>query len=146
MGEAKRRGLQLRQLEADLRARVAAGEFGAAGQAQNYLVVIDKSARGRDLLQALRTMPEFQGLKPLFEAEPFRLWETSALFQYVLLSSGDASAEQRTTVAATTERLVAEVLPRVMRRLQSAGAAWGLVAGLADEAARAVEACRPAAA
>lgn len=135
MGEAKRRQAQGRQLAGELGRRMRAGEFGAPGSGQCYLIVLDKSPSGREMLAALRAAGGLEGLPALFEAEPFRLWEVSALFDYLVLSSGEGTPAQRSFVAAGTERLLRDALPRARRRLGSAGRPPGIVCGL-DEAVR----------
>lgn len=136
MGEAKRRKAQGREVADELGRRVLAGEFGAAGAGERYLMVLDKSPRGREMLAALRGAPAFVGLPALFEAEPFRLWEVSALFDFLVLTSGDGAPAQRSFVAAGIERLLQDAVPRARRRLGTAGAPAGVVLGL-DEAVRA---------
>ncbi|WKB53114.1 hypothetical protein [Eleftheria terrae] len=139
MGEAKRKGQQLKVIEDSLRRRVAAGDFGGAGRTEHYCLVLDKSPRGRELLLALKRMPEFAGLQPVFEAEPYRLWEASALFEYLVLCGGSGTPHQRTLLAADTARLVGEVLPRALRQVRAGGVAAGLVLGVADEVAKGLE-------
>ena len=112
MGEAKRRGLQAKQVGEGLRARIAAGEFGTERPAQGWLFVVDRSQ-----------------LEPaLLAAEPFRLWEVSKLFPYVVLRGGPGTPEQRTQLVANTERLLGEALPRAAQAL--AGRRWGAEAGV----------------
>lgn len=135
MGEAKRRQTQGRQLADELRNRVRAGEFGPASAGHRYLIVLDKSPNGREMLAALRGSSVLEGLPALFEAEPFRLWEVSALFDFLVLTSGDGAPAQRSFVAAGIERLLQDVLPRARRRLGAGGSPAGLVFGL-DEAVR----------
>ncbi|MBA3591014.1 hypothetical protein [Methylibium sp.] len=130
MGEAKRRQAQGQQLAGELGRRVRAGEFGAAGAARRYLIVLDKSPNGRETLAALRSTAGLEGLPILFEAEPFRLWEASALFEFLVLVGANGTPEQRSLVAAGAERLVQDVLPRAWRRLGVAGGSVGLVCGL----------------
>lgn len=135
MGEAKRRQAQGRQLADELGGRLRAGEFGAPGAGQRYLIVLDKSPNGREMLAALRAAGGLEDLPVLFEAEPFRLWEVSALFDFLVLISGEGTPAQRSFVAAGSERLLQEVLPRARRRLGAAGRPPGIVCGL-DEAVR----------
>ncbi|WP_119157052.1 hypothetical protein [Caldimonas tepidiphila] len=138
MGEAKRRNAQARQAGDVLRRRIAAGEFGPAGQAPNYCCVLDKSARGRDMLATLRGMDEFADVRPLLENESFQFWEASSLFRFVVLCGGQGRPAERVFVAADLERLAGEALPRAAKRL--AGGAFGFVLAVADEVQAEVEA------
>ncbi|MBA3596261.1 MAG: hypothetical protein H0W40_02650 [Methylibium sp.] len=135
MGEAKRRQAQGQQLAGELGRRLRAGEFGPVGTARLYLIVLDKSPNGRETLATLRSTAGLEGLPALFDAEPFRLWEASALFEFLVLIGGDGTPEQRSLVAAGVERLVQDVLPRAWRRLGAADGSVGLVCGL-EEAVR----------
>lgn len=135
MGEAKRRNAQGQRLAGELDRRLRCGEFGPAGGQAGYLVVLDKSSGGRDAVNALRTAEGLTGLPALLQAEPFRLWEASSLFQFLVLISGDGTPEQRSLLAAGTQRLLEDVLPRAFGRLARAGVRPGIVCGV-DEALR----------
>lgn len=140
MGEAKRRNAEGRRLADELGRRLRAGDFGPAG-AERYLLVLDKSAQGRELLARLRGAELLPGLHALLEAEPFRLWEASALFGFVVLTSGSGSPERRSLLASSLERLVEETLPRAWRRMAvSPGGPVGLICGLEAAAQQEVEA------
>lgn len=138
MGEAKRRNAQAKQVGEGLKRRIAAGEFGPAGRASSYCCVLDKSARGRDMLATLRAMGGFEGLQPLLENEAFQFWEASPLFRFIVLCGGEARPVERIFVAADLERLSGEVLPRVRRRFAAPGAPFGAVVAVADEVQDAV--------
>lgn len=128
MGEAKRRGLQAKQVGEGLRARIAAGEFGTERPAQGWLFVVDRSQRGLELRRLLGELGDCEGLAALLAAEPFRLWEVSKLFPYVVLRGGPGTPEQRTQLVANTERLLGEALPRAAQAL--ARRRWGAEAGV----------------
>lgn len=115
MGEAKRRNKQGKQLEQQLQERIAAGEFGPSGEPLRYCAVVDKSARGKDLLLTLRAMPAFAELLPVLDDPAFQLWEASPLFQFVVLRSGAGRPHERVAVAANADKLLGDVLPRVMK-------------------------------
>lgn len=142
MGEAKRRNAQGRQLADELRRRLHAGEFGQANAACRWLIVLDKSPSGRETLAALSAAGGFAGLPALLEAEPLRLWEVSALFEFIVLigsdgaggdGGGDGTPERRSLLAAGTDRLVHDVLPRAWRRLGGvAGGPVGVVCGVGE--------------
>lgn len=133
MGEAKRRNRQGAQALGELQKRIDDGEFGAAGIVSHWCVVLDRSPRGRSLLLALRQGGRFPGLEPLFEAEPFRFWEASSLFGFVVLCSGKGSAERLTLLAADEARLLTTALPTALARAGSAQRRPGVVLAL-DEA------------
>ena len=132
MGEAKRRQAQGRQLAEELARRIRAGEFGPAGAGPRYLVVLDKSPSGREMLSALRGAAGFEGLPALFEAEPFRLWEVSAIFDFLVLTSGGGTPAERSFLAAGIDRLLQDVLPSARRRLGAVASPAGLVFGLRE--------------
>lgn len=138
MGEGKRRKQQGRQFADALRERIAAGEFGPAGGArQGYLLVVDKSQRGKDALLALRTVGELDGLQPLLDGDALRLWEASALFRYAVLCGGTGSADRRTLMAPDLDKLLHDALPKALARMQGvAGPLSAMVAvDDADQAA-----------
>lgn len=132
MGEAKRRGQQARQTGDALRARMAAGEFGNERPATGWLIVLDRSPRGLELLRVLATISEFEGLRAMLAGEAVRLWEVSPLFPYLVLRGGPGSPVQRVALAASLERLCAETLPKALRALASER--WGAELALAPEA------------
>lgn len=136
MGEAKRRNRQGAQAVGELQARIDGGEFGAAGVVSHWCVVLDRSPRGRSILLALRQGGRFPGLEPLFEAEPFRFWEASSLFDFVVLCSGEGSADRRTQLAADEAKLLKTALPTALARAGSAQQRAGVVFAL-DEATEA---------
>ncbi len=138
MGEAKRRGQQARQVGDALRARIAAGEFGAERPVTGWLFVIDRSPRGLELLRLLGTMSEFEGLRTLVAGEAVRLWEVSPLFAYLVLRGGPGSPAQRVALAANLDRLCADMLPKAVRAL--AAERWGAELALAPQAESAVRA------
>lgn len=138
MGEAKRRGQQVRQAGDALRARIEAGEFGSDRPATGWLVVIDRSPRGTELLRVLAAMDGFEGLRAMLAGEAVRLWEVSPLFPYLVLRGGPGSPAQRVSLAANLERLCAQTLPQALRAL--AAERWGATLALAPEAETAVRA------
>lgn len=138
MGEAKRRGQQARQTGDMLRARIAASDFGPERPATGWLIVLDRSPRGLELLRVLAGMSELEGLRTLLAGEAARLWDVSPLFPYLLLRGGPGSPAQRTLLAANLQRLTGEVLPQALRAL--AGAPWGAELALEPEAEAAVKA------
>lgn len=116
MGEAKRKQAQGRQAVDGLRRRLAAGDFGPAGAAGRYLLVLDKSPAGTELLAALRADPLLPGLAPLLDGEALAFWQASALFRFVVLCGGAGTADQRTLLAADLPRLLQTTLPRALAR------------------------------
>jgi hypothetical protein len=134
MGEAKRRHAKGQRLGEELEKRLRAGEFGPPG-ARRYLIVLDKSPSGRDALAALRASEGLGELAALFDAEPFRMFEASSLFEYIVLASGEGPPERRSLLAAGSRRLVDEVLPRAWRRQAGTQAAPAAFCGL-DEPVR----------
>jgi hypothetical protein len=136
MGEAKRRGQQARQTGDLLRARIAAGEFGSERPATGWLIVVDRSPRGLELLRVLATMSELEGLRAMLAGEAVRLWEVSPLFPYLLLRGGPGAPIQRVALAASLERLCGDALPKALRALGSDR--WGAELALAPEAEAAV--------
>jgi hypothetical protein len=138
MGEAKRRGQQARQAGDALRARIAAGAFGAERPVTGWLFVIDRSPLGMDLLRVLGTMSEFEGLRSMLAGEAVRLWEASPLFPYLVLRGGAGTPAQRVALAASLERLCSQALPGALSRLGTQ--TWGAELALAPEARRAVQA------
>jgi hypothetical protein len=133
MGEAKRkRHLTVQRSEA-LAERVRRGDFGPAGAADAYLVLLDRSAEGAQARAALRSSG-LAGVEPLFEGAPFRLWQASELFGFALLCGGAGGAEERTLLAVDEGRLLDDALPRALRRLAGLGRPPGVVWGV--EAAR----------
>lgn len=136
MGEAKRkRHLNLQRAEA-LAERARRGDFGPA--TADYLVLLDKSAEGAQVLGTLRASG-LAGVEELLEGAPFRLWQASGLFGFVLLRGGTGGAEERTLLAADEARLVDTALPRALRRLAALGRAPGVVWGLEPACRRALE-------
>lgn len=117
MGEAKRRAQQGLQLAAALRQRIDAGAFGPPG-ARRCVVVIDKAApQAREALDALRAAAGALGLESALESEPFRFWEASALFRYVVLMGGaDAPPAAEVLLAADASRLIGRALPQAAAR------------------------------
>ncbi|HSV68699.1 MAG TPA: hypothetical protein VLI72_01195 [Methylibium sp.] len=138
MGEAKRRGQQARQAGDALRARIAAGDFGSDRPATGWLVVLDRSPRGLELLRVLAGLSEFEGLRTMLVGEAARLWDVSPLFPYLVLRGGPGSPAQRTALAASLERLTGDALPKAVRAL--AGERWGAELALAPQAEAAVKA------
>lgn len=137
MGEAKRkRHLNLQRTEA-LAERVRRGDFGP-GTRDGYLVLLDKSAEGAQVLRALRESA-LAGVDELLEGAPFRLWQASGLFGFVLLCGGAGGAEERTLLAADEARLVELALPRALRRLAALGRVPGVVWGVEPARRRALE-------
>lgn len=137
MGEAKRkRHLNLQRAGA-LAERARRGDFGP-GTADGYLVLLDKSAEGAQLLGALRGSG-LAGVEALFEGAPFRLWQASGLFGFVLLCGGPGGAEERTLLAADEARLLDTALPRALRRLAALGRAPGVVWGVEPARRRSLE-------
>jgi hypothetical protein len=144
MGEAKRKNAQLKQVQGDLQRRLDAGEFGNPGS--RYCIVLDKSARGRETLQALRGLAErFAGLGELLGAEPMQLWEASSLFRFVALAGGDGKPHERSYVATDLERLLGDALPRALRRAARHAGPPGVVIGVDADAEAAVTAALTAA-
>lgn len=144
MGEAKRKNAHIKAVQDDLRRRLDAGEFGQP--AARYCIVVDKSPRGRELLQAVRAASEhFAGLGDLLSSEAMQLWEASALFRFAVLCGGDGKPHERTFVAADVERLLGEALPRALRRASRDGGAPGVVAGVDSDCSAAVQAALTAA-
>lgn len=147
MGEAKRKNAQLKQVQADLLRRIEAGEFGDRAHAARYCLVLDKSPAGRAALQALQAVaPRFAGLGELLAAEPMQLWEVSPLFRFVVLTGGEGKPHERSFVAADLDRLLADALPRALRRAARdagpAGVVVGLDADCEDEVKAALTAAR----
>jgi hypothetical protein len=138
MGEAKRRNKQGRQLEQQLLERIAAGEFGTPGEPLRYCVVVDKSARGKDLLLTLRAMPAFAELQPVLDDPAFELWDASPLFQFAVLRSGTGRPHERVTVAAHLDKLLADALPRVLKAQRATPGTLGLLVGVNAESEPAV--------
>ncbi|MCM5680771.1 hypothetical protein M8A51_14700 [Schlegelella sp. S2-27] len=144
MGEAKRKNVQLKQVQADLQRRLDAGEFG--NPCSCYCIVLDKSARGRETLQALRGLTgRLVGLGELLDAEPMQLWEASPLFRFVALAGGDGKPHERSFVAADLDRLLADALPRALRRAARHAGPAGTVIGVDTDAEAAVKAALTAA-
>lgn len=139
MGEAKRRHAQGQRFAAELARHLQAGGFGAAG-AERYLIVLDKSPSGREALAALRASLGPAGLAALLAAEPCRLWEASALFEFIVLRSGSGTPEARSLLAAASERLLHEALPRACRELAGGGEPVGIVCGLGEPTCASVQA------
>ena len=134
MGEAKRRNREGAQVAVGLQQRIERGEFGAdPTRAVHWLIVLDRSARGRSLLAALRQGGQFVGLEPLLEGEAFRFWDASTLFEFVLLCSGDGSADRRTLLAADAGKLLRQALPTALGRSVKGSPVPGLVTAV-DEA------------
>ncbi|MEN9544750.1 MAG: hypothetical protein RLZZ598_1583 [Pseudomonadota bacterium] len=133
MGEAKRRNRQGAQTVGELQQRIDSGEFGAPGSVSHWCVVLDRSARGRSILLALRQGGRFPGLEPLFEGAPFRFWKASSLFGFVVLCSGQGSPERLTLLAADPAKLLQSALPTALARAGSAQQRAGVVLAL-DEA------------
>lgn len=133
MGEAKRRNKQGKQVEEVLLQRIQAGEFGAQGQPLSYCVVLDKSPRGKDMLQTLRAMPAFGDLLALLQDEALELWEASPLFRFIVLCAGSGKPNTRIFVAADIDKLTREALPRGLRSQKAAGTRPGLVIAVSDE-------------
>ena len=134
MGEAKRRNREGAQVAVGLQQRIERGEFGAdPTRAVHWLIVLDRSARGRSLLAALRQANQFVGLEPLLEGEAFRFWDASTLFEFVLLCSGDGSADRRTLLAADAGKLLRQALPTALGRSVKGSPVPGLVTAV-DEA------------
>ena len=142
MGEAKRKRHQEMQRASDLAERARRGEFGPPSAADGYLVVLDKSAEGVSALSAVRAAGNggLTGMDELLESAPFRLWQASTLFGYVLLCGGAGSGEQRTLLAADEARLLEHALPRALRRLAALGRPPGVVWGVDPARRRAIEA------
>jgi hypothetical protein len=142
MGEAKRKRHQEMQRTGALAERVQRGEFGPPSAPDGYLVLLDKSTEGASALAALRAAGNsgLAGAEELFEAAPFRLWQASTLFGFALLCGGAGSAEQRTLLAADEARLLANALPRALRRLATLGRPPGVVWGVDPARRRAIEA------
>jgi hypothetical protein len=141
MGEAKRKRNQEMQQAGALAERVRRGEFGSPAAPEGYLVVLDKSAEGAAALASLRAAGGgLAGLDALFEAAPFRLWQSSTLFGFALLCGGTGNAEQRTLLAADEARLLEHALPRALRRLAPLGRPPGIVWGVDAARRRAIEA------
>ena len=135
MGEAKRKNAQIKAVQEDLRRRLDAGEFGQP--ASRYCMVVDKSPRGRELLQALRAAADrFAGLGELLGAESMQLWEASALFRFAVLCGGEGKAHERTLLAVDVDRLLGDSLPRALRRVPQAG----FVVGVDTDCSAAVQA------
>lgn len=135
MGEAKRRGQVGRLAAEQLRQRVRAGEFGPPGSAVGYLVVLDKSPPGQEMLAVLKAVAgDFPGLAEALEGETFRLWSMSAVFPFVVLHGGQGAATQRTLLAGDLGRMVAETLPRAVKALGASGQRWSALAALAEPA------------
>lgn len=134
MGEAKRRNREGAQVAFGLQQRIERGEFGAEPtRATHWLIVLDRSARGRGLLTALRQGGQFVGLEPLLEGEAFRFWDASTLFEFVLLCSGEGSADRRTLLAADAGKLLRQAVPTALGRTAKGTPVPGLVAAV-DEA------------
>ena len=139
MGEAKRRSKLVKHAEGELQQRLAAGEFGAPGQALRYCIVVDKSQRGKDLLLSLAALPAFAGLRTLFEGESFRLWDVSALFPYLVLRSGEGQPASRTLLAPDLPKLLGETLPRAWRQAAQGGHAPGAIVAVDESRQDAVQ-------
>ncbi len=114
MGEAKRRNQLGRQSANALQGRIDAGEFGAAGR--DYLIVLDKSARAREALLALRTRPVLDGLAALLDGDALRVWQASTLFAYAVLCGGAGAPDARVLLATDRDRLVRRTLPQAAQR------------------------------
>lgn len=138
MGEAKRRGLQAKQVGEKLHARIAAGEFGTERPASGWMFVLDRSPRALELRRLLGELRDCEGLAAALAAEPFRLWEVSKVFPYVLLRGGTGTPEQRTMLVGSLDRLVNETLPRAAQALT--GMRWSFELGLDPATERAVTA------
>lgn len=122
MGEAKRRKQQSQQAGAQLRQRIAAGEFGAPGRIERLCLVIDRSPAGRDLIALLRTLPEFSVLQAALAGEEMQLWDSVNLFEFAGITVKDGQA--RAWLATDEDKLLNEALPRELR------GGVGLLAGL----------------
>ena len=134
MGEAKRRNREGAQVAVGLQQRIERGEFGTEpNRATHWLIVLDRSARGRSLLTALRQGGQFVGLEPLLDGEAFRFWEASTLFEFVLLCSGEGGADRRTLLAADAGKLLRQAVPTALGRSPKGAPVPGLVAAV-DEA------------
>lgn len=121
MGEAKRKQALGRQALAGLRRRLAAGDFGPAGAAGRYLLVLDKSPAGLELLAALRGDPLLPALAPLLDGPALQFWQASTLFRFALLCGGEGPADQRTLLAADLPRLLQVTLPQALARSAADG-------------------------
>ncbi|HXD04917.1 MAG TPA: hypothetical protein VN680_02630 [Burkholderiaceae bacterium] len=142
MGEAKRRSQQSRQLADEIEQRIAAGDFGAPQDARAFCIVLDRGQRSRDMLKRVSSTPRLPTLAPLFEGEPFRLWDLSQIFRFVVLCGGEGTVQERTLLAADMKKLVGEVLPRAAARMRAQfGREWGSVIAVEDDA---LEAARQA--
>lgn len=122
MGEAKRRKQQGQQAGAQLRQRIAAGEFGASGRIERLCLVVDRSPAGRDLVALLRTLPEFTVLQAALVGEEMQLWDSVPIFEFAGITVKDGQA--RAWLATDEHKLLNEALPRELR-----GGA-GLLAGV----------------
>lgn len=138
MGEAKRKQAQGRQAVDGLRRRLAAGDFGPGGAAERYLLVIDKSPTGKELLGALRADPLLPGLAPLLDGAALQFWEASALFRYAVLCGGSGTADQRSLLATDLARLLQVTLPQGLARF-AGGARPGIELAVAGEDRAAIE-------
>ncbi len=113
MGEAKRKKIQGRQIADQLRERIAQGEFGPPHAARDYCLVLDKSAHGLALLQALRDGVGLDGVPELLATDALRFWTSSALLPFVVMRAGSGPAERRVQLAADAARLLALLGPQL---------------------------------
>ena len=117
MGEAKTRGsFEERRAEA-FRQSAPVLEMIAKGQAPHYAFILDRSARARAIIGAMRQLPE---LKARTDGAAFQLWEQLGT-PYVVMWGTWGYTGGLTLPCFHLEAMLGEALPAVMERVAEKG-------------------------